>query len=143
MGCIKASLILKLENVMPHFVVEYSENLHEQLDFQELFSSLHQYIVSTGHFPLAGVRSRAIKCHDYRIADGRDDFSFLNLNLKIGHGRDMTLKKVVAEQVFSILTDWMKSITDNQYCQISFEMTELDPILKFNKNNLHSLFKSL
>jgi len=128
---------------MPHFIVEYSENLHEDLDFQKLFSALHQYIVSTGHFPLAGVRSRAIKYQDYRVADGRDDFSFLNLNLKIGHGRDLALKKIVAEQVFSILTDWMKSITDTQYCQISFEMTELDPILKFNKNNLHSLFKSL
>jgi 5-carboxymethyl-2-hydroxymuconate isomerase len=34
----------------------------------------------------------------------------------------------------------MKPITDNGYCQISFELTELDPVLKFNRNNIHPLF---
>jgi len=125
---------------MPHFIVEYSSNLDDDLDFQALFKPLHEYIVSTGHFPLGGVRSRAIRCQDYRIADGRTDFSFINLNLKIGHGRDMAIKKAVAEQVFAIFTQWLIPVTDKKYCQISFEMTELDPILKFNKNNIHALF---
>jgi 5-carboxymethyl-2-hydroxymuconate isomerase len=126
---------------MPHFIVEYSGNIHDQLDFQTLFEDLHTYVVSTGHFPLGGVRSRAIRCDDFRVADGRSDFAFLNLTLKIGHGRDMELKQAVAEQVFNILCEWMKPVTDNGYCQISFEMTELDPVLKFNKNNIHPLFK--
>ncbi len=125
---------------MPHFIVEYSGNLHDRLDFQPLFKSLHEYVVSTEAFPIGGVRSRAIRCNDFRVADGREDFAFLNLNLKIGHGRDMELKKEVAAQVFEILCDWMKPITDNGYCQISFELTELDPVLKFNKNNIHPLF---
>ena len=126
---------------MPHFVVEYAATLHDDLEFQSLFSKLHDYVVSTGHFPLGGVRSRAIKCDDFRVADGRDDFSFINLSLKIGHGRDMALKQQVAERVFDIFCQWMEPITDKKYCQISFEMTELDPVLKFNKNNIHALFK--
>lgn len=125
---------------MPHFIVEYSGNLHDRLDFQALFKELHEYVVATGAFPIGGVRSRAIRCNDFRVADGREDFAFLNLNLKIGHGRDMALKKEVAERVFKILCDWMQPITDNSYVQISFEMTELDPVLKFNKNNIHPLF---
>jgi 5-carboxymethyl-2-hydroxymuconate isomerase len=125
---------------MPHFIVEYSGNLHHRLEFQPLFQELHEYVVSTGAFPLGGVRSRAIRCDDFRVADGRQDFAFLNLTLKIGHGRDMELKKQVAERVFEILCAWMQPITDQSYCQISFEMTELDPVLKFNKNNIHSLF---
>ncbi|MFL0808065.1 MAG: 5-carboxymethyl-2-hydroxymuconate Delta-isomerase [Oceanobacter sp.] len=125
---------------MPHFIVEYSDNLHEQLDFQPLFKALHEYVISTGAFPIGGVRSRAIRCYDYRVADGREDFAFLNLNLKIGHGRDMALKQAVAERVFEILCDWMKPVTDTGYCQISFELSELDPVLKFNKNNIHPLF---
>ena len=82
---------------MPHFIVEYSGNLHDRLEFQSLFARLHEYVVSTGAFPIGGVRSRAIRCDDFRVADGREGFSFLNLTLKIGHGRDMTLKKEVAE----------------------------------------------
>lgn len=125
---------------MPHFVVDYSDNLHELLDFQPLFKALHDYVVSTGAFPIGGVRSRAIRCYDYRVADGREDFGYLNLSLKIGHGRDMELKKEVAKNVFDILCEWMKPITDEHYVQISFEMTELDPVLKYNKNNIHPLF---
>jgi 5-carboxymethyl-2-hydroxymuconate isomerase len=125
---------------MPHFIVEYSGNLHGRLEFQSLFQTLHEYVVSTGAFPIGGVRSRAIRCDDFRVADGRDAFAFLNLNLKIGHGRDMELKQAVAQRVFEILCDWMKPVTQNGYCQISFELTELDPVLKFNKNNIHPLF---
>lgn len=125
---------------MPHFIVEYSGNLHHRLEFQPLFTQLHEYVVSTGAFPIGGVRSRAIRCDDFRVADGRPEFAFVNLNLKIGHGRDMELKQEVATQVFKILCAWLEPITSTSYCQISFELTELDPVLKSNKNNLHSLF---
>lgn len=126
---------------MPHFVFEYSANLEDRLDFQPVFKALHEYIVSTGRFPLGGVRSRAICCDHFRVADGRDDFALINLNLKIGHGRSMEVRQEVAEKVFSIFCEWMKPITEYSYCQISFELTELDPVLKFNKNNIHALFK--
>ena len=125
---------------MPHFVVDYSDNLHELLDFQPLFKALHEYVVSTGAFPIGGVRSRAIRCYDYRVADGREDFGYLNLSLKIGHGRDMELKQAVAKRVFITCRLGAVSMTDAHYVQISFEMTELDPVLKFNKNNIHPLF---
>lgn len=126
---------------MPHFIVEYSANLEERLDFQPLFKALHEYVVGTGYFPIGGVRSRAIRCDHYRVADGREDLALLNLNLKIGHGRSLEIRQEVAEQVFRILCDWMTPITDTSYVQISFELTELDPVLKFNKNNVHGLFK--
>ncbi|PPC79350.1 5-carboxymethyl-2-hydroxymuconate isomerase [Pokkaliibacter plantistimulans] len=126
---------------MPHFIIDYSANLHDRLDFQPLFKALHEYVVSTGYFPLGGVRSRAIRCDDYRVADGREEFAYLNLSLKIGHGRDMTVKQQVAEQVFAILTDWLAPVTDQHYVAVSFELTELDPVLKFNRNNIHPLFK--
>jgi 5-carboxymethyl-2-hydroxymuconate isomerase len=126
---------------VPHFIIEYSANLEDRLDFQPLFKAFHEYVVSTGAFPLGGVRSRAIRCDDYRIADGREEFALVNLTLKIGHGRSMELRQEVAENVFEILCNWMKPITDTGYCQISFELTELHPVLKFNKNNIHPLFK--
>lgn len=126
---------------MPHFIFEYSANLEDRLDFQPVFRALHEYIVSTGHFPLGGVRSRAIRCDHSYVADGRDDFALINLSLKIGHGRSMELRQEVAEKVFEIFCEWMKPITSISYCQISFELTELDPVLKFNQNNIHNLFK--
>ena len=125
---------------MPHFIVDYSANLQDKLVFQALFTELHAYMQATKAFPIGGIRSRAIRCDDYRVADGRAEFAFINLNLKIGSGRDMALKQAVAERVFDIFCRWMEPITRTEYCQISFEMTELDPVLKFNKNNIHKLF---
>lgn len=136
------SAFFRLErNVMPHFIIEYSANLEEKIDFQPMFKAFHDYVISTGQFPIGGVRSRAIRLDHFRVADGREEFSLLNLNLKIGHGRSQELKQEVAENVFKILCDFMAPITDTSYCQISFELTELDPVLKFNKNNIHPLFK--
>ena len=43
--------------------------------------------------------------------------------------------------VDAILSEWMKPVTDEHYVQISFELTELDPELKYNQNNIHPLFK--
>jgi 5-carboxymethyl-2-hydroxymuconate isomerase len=126
---------------MPHFVVDYSANLHDRLDFQPLFKDLHDYVVSTGEFPIGGARSRAIRCDDYRVADGREEFAYINLTLKIGAGRSFELREMVAKRVFEIFTEWMQPITDNTYVMISFEMSELEPVLKFNKNNIHPLFK--
>ena len=126
---------------MPHFVVDYSANLHDRLDFQTLFKDLHDYVVSTGEFPIGGARSRAIRCDDYRVADGREEFAYINLTLKIGAGRPFELRETVAKRVFEIFTEWMRPITGNTYVMISFEMSELEPVLKFNKNNIHPLFK--
>ena len=94
-----------------------------------------------GPFRLAGDAAVLYAVTISGVADGREGLAFVNLNLKIGHGRDMALKQEVAGRVFAILCDWMKPITDASYCQISFELTELDPVLKFNKNNLHPLFQ--
>ena len=61
--------------------------------------------------------------------------------LRYSESADADLQAANVEKVFAIFCEWMKPITDSSYCQISFELSELDPVLKFNKNNIHALFK--
>lgn len=127
---------------MAHFILEYSANLDGRIDFSDMFTAFHDYAVASGVFPLAGIRSRAIRCTDYRIADGREEYGFVHMTVKMGHGRDLETRREVAAKFFEILCEKMKVITDSGYCQISFELKELEAELKFNKNNIHDLLKS-
>ena len=56
---------------MAHFIYEYSANLPaDQLDLPGLMEKMHTAAAASGIFPLSGMRSRAIRCEDFRIGDG-------------------------------------------------------------------------
>ena len=121
---------------MAHFILEYSDNLADKtLDLDVLFARLIDEAVSTGIFPLAGIRCRAHNCEHFRIADGTKSFGFVHLNVRIGSGRSEEEKTRAAKVLFDVLAEHLSVFYDNQGLAISFELTEL-PSHKFNKNNL-------
>lgn len=126
---------------MPHFILEYSANLDNELQLDNLFQKLRDTAVETGVFPLGGIRFRAVRCEDYLIADGESDYSFIHMTAKIGHGREMAAQKAAADQVFATLTEALQSVYDSRALAISFEMTELAPELNYKKNNIHERIK--
>ena len=89
---------------MPHFIIEATDNLRSEIDFQPLFVEIHTYLAGTGIFPLGGIRSRVHWVDVYRMADGKEDDAFIHITLKIGAGRSVETLKPVGEQVFKILT---------------------------------------
>jgi 5-carboxymethyl-2-hydroxymuconate isomerase len=122
---------------MAHFVLEYSDNLGEQeSSIQELFVALHSAADSTGLFPLKGVRSRAYCCKQYRMADGNPDHGFVHLEVKLGVGRTLDERKAAAGLFFEVLTEHFAERCRTGGMALSFEMKELEPVLKFNKNNI-------
>ncbi|HED4453469.1 TPA: 5-carboxymethyl-2-hydroxymuconate Delta-isomerase [Pasteurella multocida] len=126
---------------MPHFIVEATENLRDDVDWQPLFKQVHDYLASTGIFPLGGIRSRVHWVGVYRMADGIEDDAFVHITLKIGAGRDEVSLKPVGEQVFTLLTNYFQPLFEKRYFALSFEMAELHPTLNFKKNNVHLRFK--
>ncbi len=127
---------------MPHFITEYSANLEEAIDFQDFFSQVNEFLGKTGVFPLGGIRSRAICMHEYRMADGLHDYAFVHMTLKVGSGRDLETRQRVATQLFALIEAFFEPIKNQRLLAISFEMTELDPVLNFKSNNIHQFLKS-
>lgn len=126
---------------MAHFILEYSNNLQEsEIKVDLLFEKLHDCAIDSGIFPIAGIRSRAIAYDRYRIADGDPDLAFVNLSVKVGSGRSVEVRKEVGRQLFDVLTGHLQPVVDSRRIGISFEMRELDPDVKFNKNNIHEKF---
>ena len=123
---------------MPHFILEHSANLDDELNLSGLFATLTETAVATGVFPLAGIRCRAHRCEHYHLADGNPDFGFVHLQIKLGAGRTDQEKQGAAEAIFQALKDHLQPLYEQQGLAISFEMTELPVTLKYNHNNLRN-----
>src|SRR3954466_824722 len=78
---------------MPHFTIEYSANLDARVDMGAVVELVRKSAVETGIFPLGGIRVRAIKCEHCAIADGRPNYGFLDMVLRLGEGRDLATRK--------------------------------------------------
>ena len=128
---------------MAHLILEYSANLAEELDVDALFLRLHGVLEETGLFPVGGLRSRAYEVKQYRIADGDPALGFVNLTMKIGHGRSETERRQVAESVFAAVSQHLDPLFARRHLALSFEMTELSPTLKFNRNNIHEKLRKV
>jgi 5-carboxymethyl-2-hydroxymuconate isomerase len=122
---------------MAHFIYEYSANIPaELLDIAELMRKLHTAAADSGVFPLAGIRSRAIRCDEYRVADGDPEHGFVNLSMKVGRGRALALRMELGQTLFDLMVAHLQPVMARQGLAVSFEMRELEPEVKFNHGNL-------
>ena len=122
---------------MPHFILEYSANLEQDLSLDGLFKALHETAMETGVFALGGVRFRAHRCDHYLVADADPNNAFVHLTARIGRRRDPDVRQAVAEKIFDTLVEYLDALYQARPLAISFELTELTPGLSFRKNNIH------
>ncbi|HEJ9096614.1 TPA: 5-carboxymethyl-2-hydroxymuconate Delta-isomerase [Serratia odorifera] len=127
---------------MPHFYAECTDNIRAEADLPALFAKVNQALVDTGIFPLAGVRSRAIWLDTWQMADGRHDYAFVHMTLKIGHGRSQDSRQQVGEMLFALIKQHFAALMASRYLALSFTIEELDPLLNYKQNNVHALFRN-
>ncbi len=126
---------------MPHFIAECTENIREQADLPGLFSKVNEALAATGIFPIGGIRSRAYWLDTWQMADGKHDYAFVHMTLKIGAGRSLESRQEVGEMLFGLIKAHFADLMDNRYLALSFEIAELHPTLNYKQNNVHALFK--
>ncbi|MEY0232604.1 5-carboxymethyl-2-hydroxymuconate Delta-isomerase [Providencia manganoxydans] len=126
---------------MPHFIAECTDNIREQAKLPELFSKVNNALAGTGIFPLGGIRSRAIWLDTWQMADGKHDYAFVHMTLKIGVGRSLEDRQKTGELLFALIKEHFAQLMNDRYLALSFTMEELDPVLNYKQNNIHALFK--
>lgn len=127
---------------MPHFYAECTDNIREEAALPELFAKVNSALAGTGIFPLGGIRSRAIWLDTWQMADGKHDYAFVHMTLKIGAGRSLEDRQKTGEMLFNLIKTHFASLMAKRYLALSFTMEELDPVLNYKQNNVHALFKS-
>ena len=126
---------------MPHFTIEYSANLDGRLDMGRVCEVVRKAAVETDIFPLGGIRVRAIRCEHYAIADGRSDFAFLDMVLRLGEGRDLATRKTAGEHVFQALSRHLDPVFAAGKFALSFDMQINDKETSWKRNNIHEALK--
>lgn len=127
---------------MPHFIVEYTDNIKNEANISKLFEEIHKVLIARdAFFPIGGIRSRAIEVNDYRIADGAEDDAFVHAVLKIGVGRSEEIKKEVCNALFEVMKDHFSFLMSNRYLALSMELIEFSEAGTYKQNNIHSRFK--
>lgn len=120
---------------MPHLSFEYSDGLEDRADLPGFAAAMRDAMVETGVFPLAGTRVRGHRADISVTADG-GAHDFLHMTLKMGLGRDETIKAEVAENLYTAAEAWLKPRLDGASVAVSLEVLELPPatlsIKRFN-----------
>jgi 5-carboxymethyl-2-hydroxymuconate isomerase len=127
---------------MPHFTIEYSANLDGRVDMGAVVELVRKEAVATGIFPLGGIRVRAIKCEHYAIADGRSNFGFLDMVLRLGEGRDLATRQKAGEHIFKALSAYLDPVFANSKFALSFDMQINDKETSWKRNNIHEALKA-
>jgi 5-carboxymethyl-2-hydroxymuconate isomerase len=126
---------------MPHFTIEYSANLDARVEMDKVVEVVRKAAVETGIFPLGGIRVRAIRCDHFAIADGRSDYGFLDMVLRLGEGRDLATRKKAGDHVFKALSSHLDPVfADNKFA-LSFDIQINDKETSWKRNNIHDALK--
>lgn len=121
---------------MPHIVIEYTANLEAELNLPALIEALHKVAAGIEAFPLAGLRTRAERRDHYLIADGHPDNAFIHLSLRIAHGRTLEVRKAAGDLLFETLCRCLQPLVDKRALALSFEISEIDPLLNYKGGNI-------
>ena len=127
---------------MPHFTIKYSANLDARIDIGAVCEIVRKAAAETGVFPVGGIRVRAIRCEHYAIADGRNDYGFLSMLLRLGEGRDLATRKKAGEHVFHALSHHLDPVFAASKFALSFDMQINDKETSWKRNNIHDALKA-
>ncbi len=126
---------------MPHFVVEYTDNIKEEADIRLLLKKANTILIDQGGlFPIGGIRSRAIELKDYVMADDDEDYAFVHASLTVAGGRSKEATKKVCDELFLMMTEHFADIFKKHYFALSMEFNEFSNST-YKKNNVHTRFK--
>jgi len=135
-------LVSERDENMPHFIVEYTDNIKEEAAIPKLLGKVNDVLISRGNlFPTGGIRSRAVELHDYRVADGAEDDAFVHAILKIGAGRSPEHKKETCDELFEVIKDHFADLFSRRYLALSMELIEFSEEGTYKHNNIHKRFK--
>jgi 5-carboxymethyl-2-hydroxymuconate isomerase len=88
---------------MPHLTLEYTDNI--AVEIQPLLARLHEGGAATRAINLKGIKNRAIKPSQCRIADGNPNHAFVHAGFLTRQGRPIEFQKEATRRVMQVSKD--------------------------------------
>ncbi len=119
---------------MPHLTLEYTDNI--EVDVQTLLARLHEEVVATGAINLKGLKSRAVRHTEYRIADGNPKYAFVHVSLLIREGRSIEIQKEATRRVMAVLKDTFGHRFEKDHLSLSVDIKEMREGIALTEHNI-------
>jgi 5-carboxymethyl-2-hydroxymuconate isomerase len=84
---------------MPHCIIEYSEDVAEQVSIDDLVGATFQGALSSSLFPEYDIKTRAIAYQQHQTGTTRD--SFVHVTVRLLSGRDDAQKSDLSEKILA------------------------------------------
>ena len=114
---------------MPHFHIDYSENLQGVLDISALCEAIRASAAEIEIFPTPGIRVRANRVDHVSMADGDAKHGFIDLSIRLREGRPEQAKKEAVARIFAVLKDFIAPAMKTNSIALSAEMRDIDASL--------------
>jgi 5-carboxymethyl-2-hydroxymuconate isomerase len=124
---------------MPHLTLEYTANL--DFDVQRLLARLHSELAATGAISLKGLKSRAVRHGEYRIADGNPQYAFVHVNLLIREGRPLDVQEDIARRTMAVLQEMFGDRFQNNLLSLSVDIKEMRQGMSLTSHNIPDVGK--
>ncbi len=133
---------------MPHLVILYTPNLDAATDMTALCRTLADAMLAVRDddgrqvFPTGGTRVLAYPAAHFAVADGKQDYAFVYLNLRMANGRSDATKKRAGDAILAGATAHFSSLMQSRLIGITAQVDESPgQVFDGKHGNLHPLFQ--
>ena len=132
---------------MPHLVILYTPNVEPETDMTALCRTLADTMLEQRDeagkqvFPTGGTRVLAYPATHYAVADGKADYAFVYLNLRMAAGRSDAVKQRVGDALLARVKQHFEPVFARRHIGITLNVDESPgQVYDAKHSNLHPLF---
>jgi 5-carboxymethyl-2-hydroxymuconate isomerase len=132
---------------MPHCVILYTPNVDAKTDMTALCRALADTMLTILDekgkqvFPTGGTRVLAYPAAHYAVADGKHDYTFVYINVRMGAGRSDAVKKIAGDTLLGVVKQHFAPIFDDSLIGITLQIDESPgQVYDAKHSTLHPLF---
>ncbi len=135
---------------MPHLTILYTRNLDADptVDLDALCRRLADAMLAVRDeddrqvFPTGGVRVLAFPAAHSAIADGKHDYAFLYMNLRMGRGRSPAVRERAGQAVSGAARDALAPLMERRYVGLTVQVDEGPEVFDDKHSTIHPLFRA-
>jgi 5-carboxymethyl-2-hydroxymuconate isomerase len=134
---------------MPHLVILYTANLDKESDITALCRNLADTMLAVQDdngaqvYPTGGTRVLAYPAPHYAVADGKADYAFVYLNLRMGKGRSEATQKRAGDALLIATKAHFQPVFMQRHIGITLQIDEGHEVFDGKHSNLHPLFNKI
>jgi 5-carboxymethyl-2-hydroxymuconate isomerase len=132
---------------MPHCVILYTPNVDRLTDMTALCRALADTMLTildeSGKqvFPTGGTRVLAYPAAHYAVADGKGDYGFVYVNVRMGAGRSDSVKKHAGDTLLEVVKKHFAPVFESSLIGITLQIDESPgQVYDAKHSTLHPLF---